>query len=36
MGAPFRGKAGYVGYLSEGQIRRGETTTLDVSLRTPS
>lgn len=27
-------KAGYVGYLTEVQIRRGETTPLNVSLRT--
>jgi hypothetical protein len=27
-------KAGYVGYLTDVQIRRGETTTLDVQLKT--
>jgi hypothetical protein len=27
-------KTGYVGYLSEVEVRRGETTTLDVTLRT--
>ena len=27
-------KAGYVGYLTEVEVRRGETTTLNVSLRT--
>ena len=27
-------KPGYVGYLTDVQVRRGETTTLDVSLRT--
>jgi hypothetical protein len=27
-------KPGYVGYLSEADVRRGETTTLNVSLRT--
>jgi hypothetical protein len=27
-------RAGYVGYLTEVQVRRGETTTLTVSLRT--
>ena len=29
-------KAGYVGYLSEVQVRQGETMTLNVSLRTQS
>jgi hypothetical protein len=28
-------KAGFVGYLTDVQIRRGETTTLDVQLKTP-
>jgi hypothetical protein len=27
-------KPGYVGYLTDVQIRRGETTSLDVNLRT--
>ena len=27
-------KPGYVGYLTEVDVRRGETTTLNVSLRT--
>ena len=27
-------KAGFVGYLTDVQIRRGETTTLDVQLKT--
>ena len=27
-------KAGYVGYLAEADVRRGETTTVNVSLRT--
>jgi hypothetical protein len=27
-------KPGYVGYLAEADVRRGETTTVNVSLRT--
>jgi hypothetical protein len=27
-------KSGFVGYLTDVQIRRGETTTLDVQLKT--
>jgi hypothetical protein len=27
-------KPGYVGYLTEAEVRRGETTTVNVSLRT--
>jgi hypothetical protein len=27
-------KPGYVGYLTEVEVRRGETTTVNVSLRT--